>query len=67
MSFSSQHAIVVTKSFSLADALLQQGHNVFIIPEGIAVLPLLIANPQTDLLILDKEIRDSQMILQTLN
>lgn len=66
MPFCSKHALLVTKSDTLADSLEQNGHSVSVINNSDHVLPFLIANPHIDLLVLDQWFVDIDVLLKSI-
>lgn len=66
MPFFSQQGLVVTNSATLLDILLQGGHMMTLVPDGEAILSILVTNPQTDLLVLDSWLPDLPLILDSL-
>lgn len=43
------------------------GHTIMVIPDAISVLPILVANPRVDLLVLDSNVPNSQTLMQILS
>lgn len=67
MPFHSKHGILVSVSQTLPEVMENRGHVVTVIPDAISVLPILVANPHTDLLIIDSGVPNSQTLMQILS
>lgn len=68
MTFHSQHGIILCSiSDTLPEVLENNGHNITVVPDALSVLPILVANPHTDLLIIDSDVPNSHILLQTLS
>lgn len=67
MPFHSKHGILVSTSQTLPEIMENGGHTVMVIPDAISVLPILVANPHTDLLVIDSNVPNSQTLMQILS